>query len=211
MGTLIAPRQERSPPLLDYAAAGRALNGSPASGDAHLVLPTDAGVLLAAVDGLGHGIEAAMAARTALLTLQEHAGEPATALLRHCHLAMQRTRGAAMAVAVIAADGTMNWAGIGNVEALVLRRRRGEGGCEDLAINSMGGIVGYRMPRPHDGDAALAAGDLLVFATDGIRSGFAAGISRIAATEAIAARILEDFARPSDDALVLVARWLGGN
>lgn len=209
MGTLVAARQGRA--LLDYAVAARALHDSPESGDAHLVLATDGGVLVAAVDGLGHGSEAAMAARTALAILAEHAGAPVTELLNHCHLAMQRTRGAAMTVAVVAeADGTMSWAGVGNVDGLLLRRRRSGGEGGDLTLNNLGGVVGYRMPRLRNSQACLAHGDLLVFATDGIASGFTSVITRVAATEEIAARILEGYGRANDDALVMVARWLGG-
>lgn len=208
MGTLIASR--RGPDLLDYAVAARALHDSPESGDAHLVLATDGGVLLAAIDGLGHGTEAAMAARAALETLVEHAGEPVTALLNHCHLAMLRTRGAAMTVAAVAsADGTMSWSGVGNVDGLVLRRRRGAGEGGDVALNNAGGVVGYRMPRPRNSLVSLSPGDLIVFATDGIASGFTSTITRVAATEEIAARVLDGFGRADDDALVLVARWLG--
>ena len=49
-------------PLLEWGVATRALEGQSESGDMAVVVPFDHGVLAAAVDGLGHGPEAARAA-----------------------------------------------------------------------------------------------------------------------------------------------------
>lgn len=207
MGTLIAAGDGRV--LLDYAVVSRPFDDALVSGDAHLVLATEHGVLLATIDGLGHGPEAAAAARSAQATLAAHAGEPVTALLGHCHLAMQSTRGAAMAVAFLGTDGSFSWAGIGNVEGMVLRRHASPGRRDDLLLNYLGGVVGYRMPKPRNSSGSLAAGDLLIFATDGIAEGFESTVVRHAATETIATTVMAAFGRHTDDALVFVARWLG--
>ncbi|MFZ3285209.1 MAG: hypothetical protein WA191_00020, partial [Telluria sp.] len=68
MGTLDSAPQGRHDQLLDYACAGRALPGQAVSGDACLVRPFPDGVLLAVIDGLGHGAGAAEASRTAIVT-----------------------------------------------------------------------------------------------------------------------------------------------
>src|SRR5437867_365164 len=49
--------------LVHWAVATLALEGERESGDLHLVQPVTDGVLIAVVDGLGHGEEAAAAAR----------------------------------------------------------------------------------------------------------------------------------------------------
>ena len=61
-------RQASDRPPYEYAMAGRALARERQSGDAALVLPTGAGALVAVVDGLGHGDEAALAAGAAIST-----------------------------------------------------------------------------------------------------------------------------------------------
>ena len=55
----------------------------------------------------------------------------------------------------------------------------------------------------------LGRGDLLLFATDGIDPAFADSLPAAGPCRAIADGVLERHARPSDDALVLVVRYLG--
>jgi hypothetical protein len=55
----------------------------------------------------------------------------------------------------------------------------------------------------------LARGDLLIFATDGIRRDFADDLMPTGSCREIADRILQQYAIGTDDALVLVARYLG--
>lgn len=190
--------------------AGRALRGQPVSGDAGLVQAFQSGALIAVIDGLGHGEEAAAASRTAVAILEEaDADAPVTTLLERCHKAMLRTRGGAMALATLdAGDNAMAWSGIGNVDAVLLRR---PGGAlrADMALLNRGGVVGYRMPAPRMDVVPIAPGDLVVFATDGISSRFAESVDRAAPPHEIAATVLERYGKSTDDALVLVARWLG--
>src|SRR5256714_15487003 len=86
-------------PLIDWGVAASALPGQTQSGDLHLVKSVTTGVLLAVVDGLGHGADAATAARTAVATLDEHASESGLALLQRCHWAVKGTRGVVMSLA----------------------------------------------------------------------------------------------------------------
>jgi hypothetical protein len=55
----------------------------------------------------------------------------------------------------------------------------------------------------------LVRGDTLIFTTDGVRPGFAAGITLTESPQELADRILADHAKETDDALVLVVRFLG--
>src|SRR6266487_3011449 len=106
-----------SRPLIDWGVASRALPGEVVCGDLHLIKPIPDGVLLAVVDGLGHGDEASFAAKTALALLEEHSEEPPEALVTRCHGALTRTRGAVMTVATLNSfEGRLTWLGVGNVE-----------------------------------------------------------------------------------------------
>ena len=56
-------------PLIAWGMAQAVLAGQTVSGDRHLVSPCRDGLLVAVVDGLGHGEEAAKAAEIAVSTL----------------------------------------------------------------------------------------------------------------------------------------------
>src|SRR6266550_7570922 len=111
-----------SKPLIDWGVASRALPGEVVCGDLHLIKPIPEGVLLAVADGLGHGDEATVAAKTALAILEEHSEEPLEALVTRCHDSLRKTRGAVMTVATLNSfEGRLTWLGVGNVEAMLLR------------------------------------------------------------------------------------------
>jgi phosphoserine phosphatase RsbX len=193
--------------LLELGWAGTALEAD--SGDVHVVAEFDHGILVGVIDGLGHGYEAAVAANAAARVLAAFAGEPLPALVERCHEALRRTRGAVMSLASIdGRDGSMTWTGIGNVEGVLVpgagapERRR-----ETILLR--GGIVGYQLPAVRTATLSLTGGDTLVLATDGIHSGFWSDLTPHAGPQELADGILARHARGSDDALVLVARYLG--
>ena len=195
--------------LIDWGVATLTLPGERESGDLHLVKPVRAGVLVSVVDGLGHGAEAAAAARAAVAALSRHAQESVLPLLQRCHQALAGTRGVVVSVALFdRADGSMTWLGVGNVEGVLLYadsgRRRGR---ERLVTR--GGIVGSELPPLRAEVLAVAPGDTLILATDGIRSGFADELAIDAPPQQLADQILARSGKSTDDALVLVARYVG--
>jgi negative regulator of sigma-B (phosphoserine phosphatase) len=199
-----APAIGKGRRLIAWAVASRPFPGESRSGDLHLVEPFSGGVLLAAVDGLGHGPEAGDAAAATIAILASHAGEPVAPLVQRCHQALTATRGVAISLASVSTqDHSMSWLGVGNVEALLLRRR-GQHRPERLLLR--GGVVGYRLPRLLASTVSVEEGDLLVFATDGVASGFWEDVRIAESPRRIAEGILAGFARSTDDALALVAR-----
>jgi len=200
-----------TPALIEWGVASRALPGEALSGDLHFVKQVAAGSIVAVVDGLGHGAEAATAARAAVTALDRHAAESPIPLFERCHRALQGTRGVVMSVATFThRDRSMTWLGVGNVEGLLLY---GDGaarsGSPRASLVTRGGIVGSELPRLHPVVLPIAPGDTLIFATDGIREGFAEGLAPEAAPQQLADQILARHGKGTDDALVLVARYLG--
>jgi phosphoserine phosphatase RsbX len=201
-----APGQEA--PIVECGAAGFALE-EPASGDVHVVARFPGGVLVGVIDGLGHGPEAAAAANGAARVLEAFAGEPIPALFERCHEALRGTRGAVVSVASFdAPSSSMTWSGVGNVEGFLFRAARGAEPARE-AIMLRGGIVGYQLPSIRVSALQVSCGDVLVFATDGLRSGFADRLPATGTPQEIADALLARHARGSDDALVVVARYLG--
>jgi serine/threonine protein phosphatase PrpC len=191
----------------EWSAVSATLPGEAESGDRHLACSLPDGMLFAAVDGLGHGSQAAAASRVAVETLQRHAGEPVATLLARCHDSLRLTRGAAMNLASFnSRHATMFWIGVGNVEGLLLRANPQLPGEKLLCRN---GVVGSRLPQLQAAMLPVAHGDVLVFATDGIASDFVQTIRMGEPTQAIAERVLARHNKGTDDALVLVARYKG--
>jgi phosphoserine phosphatase RsbX len=192
-----------------WGVATRALVGQAVSGDRHLVAPFPHGVLLAVIDGLGHGEDAAAAADIAVARLARHAHESVLSLVRRCHEGLKATRGVVMSLASVnAPDRTMTWLGVGNVEGLLLRADVRDSPARE-AILLRGGVVGYQLPSLRASMLPIRRGDTLVVATDGIRDGFAEGLPLRDPPQQIADRILARFGKDTDDALVLVARFVG--
>lgn len=191
---------------LDWGVATRALPGEVRSGDDHFVAETTTGWLLAVADGLGHGPEAAAASTAFVEVLQRHIEEQPVGLIRLCHEALRNTRGSAATVVTIDRRRCLlSWAGVGNVEGVIRHAHPAASPTEYITMR--GGIVGYRIPGLQPATLQLLDGDILVLATDGIDGDFVRAIGLTQPPEKLAGYILAHFARPTDDALVLVARW----
>jgi phosphoserine phosphatase RsbX len=195
--------------IVEWGVGARAFGGSVDCGDLHIVAPFPGGVLVGAVDGLGHGREAAEAARLAVDVLTRHAGERPALLVQRCHEALRKTRGVVLSLASL--DGlsrTLTWLGIGNVEGGLFRAAQAANPRRETVL-LRSGVVGYQLPPLRETTLALAGGDMLVFATDGIRRGFGdeAVIGR--EPQEVADDIIARYGKGDDDALVLVARYLG--
>src|ERR1051326_253369 len=169
-----------------WGAAWRALPGQTVCGDLHLVKPGSDGILLGVVDGLGHGDEAIAAAKSAVATLEAHASEPLSAIVKRCHEALTKTRGAVMTVATLQPSAShLTWLGVGNVEAVLLRAGSNVK-APPVHVLLRSGIVGYQLPELSASNLSVSPGDLLVFATDGIGAGFTKGIARSDSPQQIA-------------------------
>jgi serine/threonine protein phosphatase PrpC len=203
----LGKKRAKTRPVIEWGVARRAKPGEAVCGDYHIVQPFAQGALVGVVDGLGAADEAAVAARTAVATLKKYAKEPVTSLVKRCDRNLMMTRGAALALASFsAAEPTLSWLGIGNVEGWLVRANpAARPARERLRLHE--GVVGYHLPIPRESKAALEPGDTLVLASDGVRNDFASGLDCQKPPQAMAEEILEKSFKGSDDAVVLVARY----
>lgn len=199
-----------TPAAIEWGVAAAALPGEASCGDVHVLQPFPGGLLAAAVDGLGHGAEAASAAGVARRTLESHADEPPAVLVVRCHQALRGTRGAVLSLGSFdLARGLLTWLGVGNVQGVLLRR----GPALDAAEESLllrAGVVGARLPRIQAAALPVSSGDTLVFATDGIALDFGRQLGRSLPPQRAAEAILARHWKATDDALVVVTRYGGG-
>jgi negative regulator of sigma-B (phosphoserine phosphatase) len=191
---------------LRYGTAASTLPGNARSGDLEVVHLHAGGALLALVDGLGHGESAAIAAERARLTIQSHLQDPVATILQRCHEELRFTRGVVMSVAAIDFErGLLTWLGVGNVRGVLYRAEdAAQPRREELLLRS--GVVGAHLPALRATETPVGLGDTLILATDGVRSDFADTLTPSAEPRALAPWILAQYGRPTDDALVLVAR-----
>jgi len=195
--------------IIEWGNASLTLAGEVESGDKHVVKVFPHGALLAVMDGLGHGKEAAAAANLAARILQTANNESLISLLKRCHECLRSTRGVVISLAAFnAVEETMTWVGVGNVEGVLLRAGpASDPGYESLMLRN--GVVGSRLPLLHASIVPVMRGDTLIFATDGIHREFTQRLALGDGPQQLADKILGRYAKRTDDALVLVARYVG--
>lgn len=203
-----------SPLSLVWSVATAMLRGESKSGDLHFVRTFADGVLIAAIDGLGHGDEAARAAEIAVATLSENPQNTVTDHFTRCNERLLKSRGVVMSIASFSRNGTLTWGGVGNISGVLIREDVTKGPLyEHLLVQ--GGVVGYQLPAIRLSVQQVIQGDTLIFTTDGIGREFSDRftLARIMGMKMnqsdsmeiryIADRILGQHATGKDDALVL--------
>src|SRR6266852_3240186 len=195
--------------MVEYGVAKFVLPGQGESGDHDLVCCNRNGILVAAIDGIGHGEEAANASKAAAALLRTSADEPIISLIERCHERLRATRGVVLSLAFIDSETRMmTWLGVGNVQGVLMRADAKKGNVrESLLLRA--GVVGSQLPALQATVLPIVRGDTLFFATDGVRSDFSVTLSARENPQRAADRILLQHRSGHDDALVLVARSTG--
>lgn len=160
------------------------------------------------VDGLGHGAGATEAADEALASVERHLGESPAEILVRTHDALKKTRGAAMAVAVVDMERwRVTYGGIGNISASLVH------GAVSKSLVSQNGTVGAVLPRTaQEFTYPIEPNTILVMFSDGLTS--KASPAAYAGFQnrhpmLLAGLLYRDFSRRRDDATVLVAPLRG--
>lgn len=219
-GTRIVARvfDREAPRIREVGIYGRPIDGEEMSGDhasfvrlASSSEPSRRDDLHVVIcDGLGHGWPAREAASAAIRVFDErlHAGQPnATDYVLAAHAALHDTRGAVLATAEInERTDALQTLSVGNIDLQVVapRSARRIGGS-----SAMVGGRGGPTPKARIEATPLVDGDVLVMTTDGIQSRMSIETELMllrAHPIVIAQRILEQWSRDSDDALVVVVR-----
>lgn len=195
--------------ILEVGVASVPMAGETVTGDHHLVHWRTRGVLVAVLDALGHGPDAAASAQRAVAVLSASADAPIPELIHRCHIALTGRRGVVASLAVIdATAGQLTWAGVGNVEGVLIRA----GSTAERTRSGLvtrGGIIGSDLPEVRPQQLPIEPGDVLILATDGVRREFVDAHPPQADVQLAASELLARFGKGTDDALILVARYLG--
>jgi phosphoserine phosphatase RsbX len=194
---------------LEFGVAGCVAPGHAVSGDLEVVHYYDdgGGALVAVIDGIGHGEEAAATARLAADTLLAHPQEPPGRLLGHCHAALRGTRGVVLSIASIDLQRALvSWLGVGNVSGVVSRGRASVLSAQEELLVRPGVLGSGELPPLRAATLPLRFRDTLILATDGISRHFADELPLGLSAQVLADDIITRHCPRNDDALVVVAR-----
>ena len=210
-GTALLARVVRESPTSgrscsDYAsgAVSLAMTGETQCGDAWAADSTPERSIYILADGLGHGPLAAKAANEATRVFHQAPHLPPVRILSDAHLALAKTRGAAVSIAEILHDkGIVNYAGVGNVAGVIYDRGK------TRSMVSMNGTLGHSVGRIQHFSYPWEKGSTLIMHSDGLatRWNMDQYPGLVARHPALLAGVLyRDFCRRRDDVTILISR-----
>jgi serine phosphatase RsbU (regulator of sigma subunit) len=186
-----------------WGAVNRPKQGQSVSGDAYLVQEgADGRLLVAVIDGLGGGQEAARAAQLAQRTILEHGGWELQDLVHEAHRALHQTRGAVIGLLRLDTVACRaSYVGVGNVGVQVYSR---------LPIKpiSKSGILGFRLPALLELRYTYEPGDVFVLYSDGVSARFGqdSALDIRQQPQAFVEQVLAHYGKTVDDATVVALR-----
>jgi anti-sigma regulatory factor (Ser/Thr protein kinase) len=192
-------------PRLDVSGISVARRGETECGDGWAFKAVGTGGAIIVADGLGHGPQAAKAARAALDTFD---ADPAAAklveLMTRMHEALRPTRGAAIAIAAINPEAQLvRFCGLGNISSVVIT----PAGVRHLVSHN--GTAGHEVRRVQEFTSPWPADAMLLLHSDGIGTHWRLDDYPGLATHSpalVAGVLYRDFNRGRDDATVAVVR-----
>jgi anti-sigma regulatory factor (Ser/Thr protein kinase) len=201
-------RRNREPtrPAGRFTVAGVSvpMAGEEVCGDAWAMAVDRATLTVMVVDGLGHGIHAADAARAGTRAGLAQPYGSAAETLTAMHQATTHTRGAAAVVARLALQPAgVSVAGVGNCTVAIV------GSVQVRRAASLGGILGHGVRQAREYQYPWTDGAMLILHSDGLTSHWSLdgypGLRR-RHPAVLAAVLYRDFQRGRDDVTVVAAR-----
>lgn len=188
------------PLQVSIGSASRAMPGEAECGDQLDVLRDGLRSLVVLADGVGHGPEAAAAARAAIAAVTREPWAPLGELLSRCHRELASTRGAAVALLrVDAGRHEVEHVAVGNVEVSAVAR-------EATRWVAIPGIVGSRLRKLLVTQQRLHPGDLLAVHTDGLSRRLDLGHHFSLDAASLASALVAQYGSQHDDAACVVIR-----
>ncbi len=181
-----------------------AKHGETACGDNWEIQQKGNALKLCIADGLGHGENAAEAAKAALVSFKETLRSEPSQALRTMHSAIKKTRGAVVTIAHLdMAKNKMVYCGVGNIAGKIC-------GVRNRSFLSYNGIIGHSIPNTmNDHHYDWEDNDLMVLHTDGLNSRW--DIQKYPSilkhdSIILAAALYKDHNRGTDDVTVVIIR-----
>jgi len=200
-------RTRRSAADFQWAVISTSAPGETVCGDAWRVAEEDGTLTVLVADGLGHGPLAAEAANRATTLFETTPHTDLAAFCDRAHVALNGSRGAAVAIAHIA-SGRLAYAGVGNIAGTLIGDEKSRG------LSSQNGTVGVTVRRGRAFTYDWPPRGVLVMHSDGLTNRWSLSAYRGLASRhpAVIAGVLHrDCLRGRDDATVVVVKKLTGS
>ena len=189
---------------LNWSAQTRSKYGQSVSGDGYAVIEGQNSILIAVIDGLGGGAEAAKPTKLALEELHQHSTRPLKELIERCHKALHGTRGAVIGLLRLEFDHLRaSYIGVGNIGIHVISDRV-------IKPISKNGILGHnQLPSLLEMTYTFNIGDIFVLYSDGISTRMITDSAlhrAIENPETLAVSLMERYGKTTDDVTILIAQ-----
>ncbi len=199
---VVDPGTEKESDSFEIGAINNPMTGELISGDGWCVHETKTGLAVTIVDGLGHGPLANHASIKALHVFAENYQAPVTEVLNKIHLDLKSTRGAAVFLLSTVGD-SISYTGVGNIFAVL------HSPLKNKVLTSQNGTAGLRINAAKSVNDQWKVNDYFIFHSDGLSSRWSLEQYPGVTTKhpaILAALLLRDFDRKTDDTTVVVVR-----
>ncbi len=171
------------------------------NGDGYFYKYYDDVLVAAVIDGLGHGQGANKATTAAIDYLENNGHKLITPLLQGMNESLRDTRGIVISLLRFEyASRKIIYAGVGNIVARVIYP-------DGIKFFSLNGIIGQNLRKVREIVIPSAETFFFILHSDGIVSKFNhREIDTSLSVQVIAEQTVQNFARPNDDATVMVLR-----
>lgn len=187
----------------DVSSYSRPCRGEYLNGDLAMIEQRDHLLMLAVIDGLGHGAEANSVSNRARDFLKQRWSEDVVGTMRQLHEALRGSLGAVGGIAVLNTHSAeVRFTGIGNIAYRLF-------GPRETRLISMAGNLGHQIRSPQVQHHRLGEEDVAVMYSDGIKDRFELEEYpqlRYQSAETIARTVVERFGKPHDDATCVALR-----
>lgn len=188
---------------LDAASHSRPCRGEYVNGDISLIEQRGNLMMLAVIDGLGHGPEAHRVSTAAQDYLRDRWSQDVVATMQGLHNELRGSLGAVAGIAVIdMRNGHTRFVGTGNITYRVF-------GPRPVRLLSMAGNLGHQIRSPKEQQHTLSDEDVVLIYSDGIKDRFELEDypqMRYQSADTITRTVVERFGKPHDDATCVALR-----
>jgi len=182
---------------MKFGGFSRPYRGLNICGDSYVVEERDGALLVAVIDGLGHGYESWVAASTAAEVIRGSIDLSVDVIVQRCHQELRVTRGAAIGVLKIDPHGSGAFCGVGNIEVQAING-------SSPSVFCLAGIVGHNLRTSKVMPVTMKPGDIYCLLSDGVSSRGNFKSCLPGDPESVARRIVEQWGRAHDDATAVV-------
>jgi hypothetical protein len=204
-------QQQQQTSVVEWAVGRRTKDAEQLGSLTSVVKSTPSGFLIAVIDATQDGKDGNFAAKAAAEIFEGFTHHSLVDLFNRADRCAKETGGCSISATIFNTSyHTATWFGVGNVQGY-LHHRSPTADPRYRWLKLQQGFVGDNQFTIRENTHSIHMGDVLILATTGIRPEFAGALPIEGKPRVVADALLAEYARPEDDALMLVTRYLGGS